>query len=167
MNGRQTEDVLRVNEGAHLSAIESMAERFPLPHNVLGRPGAARYVRSLPCNEFAGWYALLASGAPVAAAHLAPYGSGDGQGHHLWKVRHLLAQRREGNASSWALLLDSLAAQTCSLKPGTSKIVTFIGEHDLEAARAASAAGFTREGCLQDFYRMEEQCLIFGRTVSK
>lgn len=159
--------VVRVSAPPQLSEIELMAETFPYPHNVLGRSGAAAYVRSMPSNEVAGWFAVRTPDAHLAAAHLAPYGSGDGKGHHLWKVRHLLARQKGGNVRTWARLLDFIAVQTLVLKPGTSKLVTFIGEHEREASEAAEAAGFSREGCLRDFYRLEEQCLIFGRTVSK
>ncbi|HEU4577334.1 MAG TPA: hypothetical protein VFS67_03695 [Polyangiaceae bacterium] len=157
--------VVRANSQPELSVIELMAERFSFPHNVFGRPGAAAYVRALASTTSAGWYAVIESSEAVAAAHLAPYGS-DGKGHNLWKVRHLLAEQKDGNVEAWCLLLEFLARETRVLKAGTAKLVTFVGEHEREASEAALRAGFVCEGCLNDFYRLEEQCLIFGRTVS-
>jgi hypothetical protein len=154
------------NDHQALAAVAEMAAGYPLPHNVLGTPLAPTYVGQLAKHPAGGWYGLFIDGQIRATAHLALYGQGDCRTHSLWKIRHLLASCVETTPLAlWASLLDALVHEALSVRPGSVKAVMFLSEHEHHHARAAEHAGFVIEGHIRDFYRLEELCLIYGRTA--
>lgn len=148
-----------------LQAITEMAESYPYAHNVLGTPRSRDYVARLANHERGRWFGLFEGEMPRAAAHLALYGDGNHRDHSLWKVRHPLAHGSLAALNDWTTLLRALPREALAQRPGTVKVVIFLSEHERIAARAAQSAGFKLEGRLQDFYRLDEQCLVFGLTA--
>lgn len=148
-----------------LLAVADMAATYPLPHNVLGTQAARSYALRLAEHPQGSWYGLFSGERLHVAAHLALYGQGDGVHHSLWKIRHPLTWGGLEPVAPWSQLLESLVGEALRVRPGSVKVVLFLSEHEREAGHAARQAGFTLEGCLRDFYRLEETCLIYGRTA--
>lgn len=154
--------------GADPEALHSVAElaaAYELPHHVLGTSAARAYALRLAEHPTGRWYGLFDGRHLLAAAHLALYGEGDGQSHSLWKIRHPLARREASSGAEWTRLFGALVEVALELRPGSVKAVLFLSEHERDAGEAAVAAGFDVEGVLDDFYRLEERCLIYGRTA--
>ena len=148
-----------------LRSVVDLAATYGLPHNVLGTNAARAYVLQLAEHPMGRWYGLLARERLLAAAHLALYGQGDSRSHSLWKIRHPLARPEAISAGAWPRLFNALVQEALAIRPGSIKAVLFLSEHEREASEAALAAGFSVEGVLDDFYRLEERCLIYGRTA--
>lgn len=153
---------------ATLEAVARLAAEYPFPHSILGTDRAGSYVRQLAARgrwAGEGWYGISLDGGEVAAvAHLGLYGIGGDDGHSLWKIRHpLLAARARGECLS--ALYRALPRTAVQLRPGTAKVVTFLGEFEATAIRCVREAGFRQEGSFADFYRLGERCLVFGRTI--
>jgi hypothetical protein len=153
---------------ATLDAVARLATQYPFPHSILGTDRAGGYVRQLAARgrcSGEGWYGIALDGGEVAAAaHLGLYGTGGGDGHSLWKIRHpLLAARAPGEClSSLFRILPRAALQA---RPGSAKVVAFLGEFEAAAIRCVREAGFQQEACFADYYRLGEHCLVFGRTI--
>ncbi len=147
--------------------VVKLARLYPYPHSVLGAPAAQSYVQTLAERRRylgEGWYVLLRLNEVVAAAHLSVYGIGADSGHTLWKIRHpLLAP--DAPVDLLAFLLDGLTDIAIRLRRGTAKFVIFLSEYEQEAMRQAGQAGFEPEGCFKDYYRLDETCYVYGRTV--
>jgi hypothetical protein len=152
-------------DGDALHSIAALAAGYSLPHNVLGTTAAPAYALQLAQHPAGRWYGLFDGRRLLAAAHLALYGQGDGQSHSLWKIRHPLARPEASSGPEWTRLFDALVEEALALRPGSLKAVMFLSEHERDAGEAAVAAGFAVEGVLDDFYRLEERCLIYGRTA--
>ena len=148
---------------ALLGGVAHMAEAYPHPHEVFGRPGATDYVLALATLRLSGWYAVSSGNEIAAAAHLGAHGYG--HGYVLWTVRHLLARESSGNALYWRLLFDSLAREARQLKPGLAKLVVLLEAHETEAASVARQAGFSCEDDSSDLSRAAWQCLVLGRAL--
>jgi len=152
-------------DGDALHSVAKLAADYPLPHNVLGTGAAPAYALQLAQHPAGRWYGLFDGRHLLAAAHLALYGEGDGRSHSLWKIRHPLARPEASTGAEWTRLFDALVAAALAIRPGSIKAVMFLSEHERDAGEAAVAAGFAVEGALDDFYRLEERCLIYGRTA--
>ena len=147
-----------------LSALIELALGYPHPHNVFGHPRAADYVCHLAAQANGAWHCLFSEQCLRVAAHLSLYCDGDNRAHSLWKIRHPLLGATS-RASHLAQLFDELIIRTTHCRPGSTKTVLFLSEHERLAARAARLASFLLEGTLRDFYRLGENCLIYGRTA--
>jgi hypothetical protein len=151
-----------------LAGVMRLAREYPFPHSILGGSDAEAYVRELASrSRYAGegWYGLGADPAWLAAAaYLGIYGFGNGDGHTLWKIRHPLAGSAE-DGGCLAVLFSALMESALRTRPGTAKFVIFFGEHEQAAMRSAQQAGFEREACFPDYYRLGERCLVYGCTM--
>lgn len=151
-----------------LAGVTRLASQYPFPHSVFGGSETEEYVRGLANrarHAGEGWYGLGSRPETlVAAAYLSIYGFGRGEGHTLWKVRHPLADGSEGGRPL-AELFEELVASVVRVRPGTAKFVVFLGEHEQGAIRGAQEAGFRREACFPDYYRLGEKCFVYGRTA--
>ena len=151
-----------------LPKVAKLANSYPYRHNVLGGASAEDYVIRLAAKSQhlgMGWYLVERFGDAVAAAHLSIYGLGDGSGHTLWKIRHpMLAADSSGKYLTF--LFDGLVETVLRLRPGTAKLVMFLSQFEQDAMLQASMAGFRREGCFESFYRLGENCYVYGKTVS-
>jgi hypothetical protein len=151
-----------------IAGVAHLTREYPFPHSIFGGSDAEAYVRGLAtraCHSGEGWYGLGHRPERLAAAaYLGIYGMGRGDGHTLWKIRHPLS---DGSADDQPLahLLEELVVNAVRARAGTAKFVVFFGEHEHRAMRAAQRAGFRREACFPDYYRLGEKCLVYGRTV--
>jgi hypothetical protein len=152
--------------------IVSFALNYPFPHNILGKEGADRYVlaltdkgsRSAAPSQVDGWYTGSIEDRVCAACYLSIYGIGNGKDHTLWKIRHpMLASPRY--KFSLAALLRKISRIALEALPGSAKIVIFLGEREVDAQWAAQKAGFQREACFKDYYRLGEACYVYGLTL--
>jgi hypothetical protein len=152
-----------------LGQISEMAQSYPYPHSIFGSSGAASYVEKLAqqCHyPGEGWYVSTLFGKVEACAHLSVYGVGNGRDHTLWKIRHPLLARGT-QPVSLRLLFEGMVNAVVNLRPGTAKFVIFLSEYEREVIEQAQAAGFEREGCFRDYYRLEEACLVYGCTFAR
>lgn len=151
-----------------LAGVTRLARRYPFPHSVFGGSGAEAYIRAQTAragHPGEGWYGL--GHAPerlVAAAYLGIYGTGRGDGHTLWKIRHPLTEGAQDGPFLTALF-EAIVATAVRVRPGTAKFVVFFGEHERGAMHCAQRSGFQTEGCFPDYYRLGEKCFVYGRTV--
>ena len=161
--------VLRQGDRSLMEGVVNLAVSYPYPHSVLGGPAAGAYVERLAAraqHPGEGWYAVRHLGEVMAAAHLCVYGVGDGSSHTLWKVRHpLFAAGRP--TECLAFLFDGVAEVAAKLRPGTAKLVIFLSEYEQEVMLQACNAGFEREACFKDYYRLGEACFVYGKTVTQ
>lgn len=152
-----------------LGQISEIAESYPYPHSIFGSSRAASYVEKLAqqCHyPGEGWYVSTFLGKTEACAYLSVYGVGNGRDHTLWKIRHpLLAGRNQ--PESLRLLFEGMTDAVVNLRPGTAKFVVFLSEYEREVIEQAQAAGFEREGCFRDYYRLDEMCLVYGYTIAR
>jgi hypothetical protein len=164
-------EVLHISFGTTLDLceVQRLAREYQYPHSVLGCPNAAEYIRALEERvrlvPGSGWYcASSESRSVVAAVHASVYGYGDRNGHTLWKLRHPLVDEVPGATVTLAALLQFVSARVVEVRPSSAKLVILLGEHELEARSAAADAKFCLEGVLTDYYRLGEQCLVYGKT---
>lgn len=164
----ETASVVLANHDV-LGHISRLAESYSYPHSIFGSPRATSYVERLAQQSQypgEGWYASMLLGETAAVAHLSIYGVGNGRDHTLWKIRHpLLAEGR--HPVSLRLLFDGMIDSVVNLRPGTAKFIIFLSEHETDVIDQAQAAGFEREGCFRDYYRLNESCLVYGKTITK
>lgn len=151
-----------------LRRITDLAASYPYQHSIFGSPATAAYVRKLASdsqNSGEGWYGVARGPDNLAVIHLTVYGVGNGEDHTLFKLRHpLLTGDQGGECLTRAI---ELAARTAAeLRPGSQKLVLFLGEEEDEALRAAKGAGFLLEGVVTDYYRLGERCFLLGRTAT-
>jgi hypothetical protein len=151
-----------------LPKIADLAVAYPHPHNVLGSASAGSYVERLAAQSQQaglGWYIVEQMEQAVAAAHLAIYGLGSGNGHTLWKIRHpLLAAAAP--ADGLTFLFNGVLETALRLRPGTAKFVLFLSEFEQDAMAQAHKAGFQCEGRFESYYRLGETCFVYGRTIT-
>jgi len=153
-----------------ISSVVDLARAYPFPHSIFNGRDVAAYVRKLNRTQAEtgeGWFTCMVNGQEsmvAATAHLSVYGYGRRDGHTLWKIRHPLARPDSGSDVFEELFLG-LAEQALLLMPGTAKLVMFLGEHERDAANGAIQAGFNREASLADYYRLDEICYIYGKTL--
>jgi hypothetical protein len=162
----EPDGVFEPGDTEFLARVIRAAERYPHPHSVFGGPKAAAYVtelanRSPETGE--GWYGVEREHG-LAAVHLSVYGFGDGRGHTLFKLRHPLFSGAEGS-DCLTDAIEAAAAAAARFRPGTQKLVVFLGEKERNAFEAVRRAGFHLEGVLADYYRLGERCFVLGRTV--
>lgn len=146
---------------------------YPYPHSVLGGKNSEKYVRALLSGrrehmsnpEVDGWYLGYEEGEARAVCHLSIYGVGNGNDHTLWKIRHPMI-RCGGDRENLSELFRHVCRVSYMARSGSAKVVIFIGEPETMVRWAAEQAGFVMEGCLQDYYRLNESCLIYGKTVT-
>ncbi|MCB1058078.1 MAG: hypothetical protein KDD11_21475, partial [Acidobacteria bacterium] len=110
-----------------------------------------------------GWYGAARGPDDLAVVHLAIYGVGNGQDHTLFKLRHPLFSGAQGEecltrAIEWAM------RAAADVRPGSQKLVLFLGEEEREALHCAKEAGFLLEGVVNDYYRLGERCFVLGHT---
>jgi hypothetical protein len=151
-----------------LPGVEGVAVNYRHPHSIFGRREAAAYVQKLaaqPKHSGEGWYAVSRLGEVASAAYLSVYGVGDGSGHTLWKIRHPLLDD-SAPAACLSLLFNGLVAAALRARRGSAKFVVFLSEHEQNAMSQASEAGFQREACFKDYYRLGETCFVYGRTAA-
>lgn len=149
-----------------LARVIRAAERYPHPHSIFGGPEAADYVTELanrPPETGEGWYGVEREHG-LAAIHLSVYGNGDGRGHTLFKLRHPLFTGTDGSDCLTGAV-EAAAGGAARVRPGTQKLVVFLGENETDALESVRRAGFHLEGVLADYYRLGERCLVLGRTV--
>lgn len=159
--------IFRPQDQGFLADITRLAETYPHPHSVFGGPEAGPYVHNLADHRrFSGegWFGA-ASARGLAAVHLGVYGVGDGRGHSLFKLRHPLSEGPEG-LSCLVRAFDAARRAATHTRPGSQKLVVFLGEAERIARQAAEGAGFRLEGTLDDYYRLGERCFILGHTVA-
>ena len=152
-----------------LGQIIEIAQSYPYPHSIFGTSKAASYVEKLAqqCQyPGEGWYASTYLGKIEACAYLSIYGVGNGRDHTLWKIRHPLLAAGDP-PSSLRLLFEGMIDSVVSLRSGTAKFVVFLSEFEREVIEQAQAAGFEREACFRDYYRLDETCLVYGCTVAR
>lgn len=150
-----------------LADVIRLAREYPFPHSVLGKAECAAYVHKLASRverPGEGWYGAGSGDRLRAAAYLSVYGLGTGRGHTLWKIRHPLLDGSGGRAFLTPLLLH-LTRRALIRRPGSAKFVLFLGQHETDAMTCAREAGFELEGRFADYYRLGEECRVFGRTV--
>lgn len=149
-----------------LARVIRAAERYPHPHSVFGGPKTAEYVTELatrPPETGEGWYGVEREHG-MAAVHLSIYGNGDRCGHTLFKLRHPLFTGAEGS-DCLTDAIEAAATAAARVRPGTQKLVVFLGEKEKDAFESVRRAGFQLEGVLADYYRLGERCFVLGRTV--
>ncbi len=112
-----------------------------------------------------GWYAVIQNNVVSAAAHLSVYGRGNNAGHTLWKIRHPML-RTMTSPSVLGLLLNKIALRAAQIRPKSAKLVMFLGELEDTAIQQAERSAFALEGRFRDYYRLGEDCLVYGRTVA-
>jgi hypothetical protein len=150
-----------------LPGVKGVAMNYRHPHSILGRREAAAYVQQLAAqarHSGEGWYAVSRLGEVASAAYLSVYGVGDGNGHTLWKIRHPLLDDG-APAACLRLLFNGLVAAALRARRGSAKFVVFLGEYEQNAMSQVSEAGFQREACFKDYYRLGETCFVYGRTA--
>lgn len=150
-----------------LRQVTCLAESYPYPHNLLGRNTSRHYIERLALDKDQkgqGWFVLHKRGIVYVAIHSKKYGLNHPSGHNLWKLRHPLLSPKATTPQLSRLFVEvvNLVAQFWG---GSHKFVLFLSERELEAIAAATAAGFTKEGKLADYYRFMENCLIFGISL--
>ena len=151
-----------------LPGVIELARSYPYPHSFFGQLKADHYVRKLAGPDRKpgeGWYAVTRSHKVTAAAHLKIYGVGSESGHTLWKIRHPLVKDYH-RPLYLDLLFNGLITEATRQRKGTAKFVIFLGEHEKDLMLKLQDAGFEREACLRDYYRLGERCFIYGRTVA-
>jgi hypothetical protein len=149
--------------------IGRLAQSYSYPHSIFGSPRAASYVERLAQQSQypgEGWYASLFLGETAAFAYLSIYGIGNGRDHTLWKIRHPLLEEGQ-QPVSLRLLFEGMVKSAANLRPGTAKFIIFLSEHETNVIDQVQAAGFEREGCFRDYYRLGEACLVYGKTITK
>ncbi len=172
----------RVTSVEAVAQVSGLACAYPYPHSILGKETAAGYVETLLSGRrehmkspgVDGWYMVSDDLGACAACHLSIYGVGNGNGHTLWKIRHPLERcenKREGNSQEGPQYLQTLFNDVCRIafraRPGSAKVVLFLGEHEVTAHKAALGAGFEKEACFRDYYRLGESCYVYGRTITE
>jgi hypothetical protein len=172
-NNFETGFLLQRVTGVEAAAkVVQLASGYSHPHSVLGKESAEEYVKSLlsgrrehlKCPDTDGWYTGADDGEVYAACHLSIYGVGNGKGHTLWKIRHPLL--RDGADDIYLIeLFRRLCRVAFQARPGSAKIVIFVGQQETEVQLAARGAGFKEEACLRDYYRLGEYCFIYGKTM--
>lgn len=166
----ETEDEVLFGPGDvdFLRRIADLAASYPYQHSIFGGPSTAAYVRKLaadPQNGGEGWYGVARGPNNLAVIHLAVYGVGNGEDHTLFKLRHPLLTGDNGGACL-TRAIEFAARTAAELRPGSQKLVLFLGEEEDEALRAAQRAGFVLEGEVTDYYRLGERCFVLGRTAT-
>lgn len=149
-----------------LTEVARLAAGYPHPHSIFGGPKTEAYVRSLAEGQRfpgEGWYGASTDDG-LAAVHLGVYGVGDSQGHSLFKLRHPLFEG-PGGRRALSSALDAARQAAGRVRPGSQKLVVFLGENERGARQAAEAIGFLLEGTFHDYYRLGERCLVLGNTV--
>lgn len=147
-----------------MEGICYLAEQYPFPHNVLGRPSARGYVHRLLGGAEGNWYVVHTAGLVQACGHLGLYGKGDNNTHSLWKIRHPMSPTK-APVDGLEQLFWGLACEALRFRAGSVKVVLFLSEVEVGAACAAQRAGFVHEGTLKDYYRLGEECLLYGLTL--
>ncbi len=165
--------VTRIPSAELAGDVVSFALNYPFPHNILGKEGADRYVleltekggRSPAPSRVDGWYTGTIEDQACAACYLSIYGIGNGKDHTLWKIRHpMLASSRY--RLQLAALLRKMGSIALEARPGSAKIVIFVGEQERDALWAIRKAGFRQEACFKNYYRLGETCYVYGLTLS-
>lgn len=151
-----------------ISGITKLAASYPYPHSILGTLDVDCYVHKLAAQirePAEGWYVAIRLGETIAAAHLSIYGTGNGNGHTLWKIRHpLLAQ--SFYAECLKTLFKRMIENAAQSRYGSAKFVIFLSEYEEDVILQARKLGFEREACFKDYYRLQETCFVFGKTLT-
>lgn len=155
-------------DAGFLHRVAELAESYPYRHSIFGSSASAAYVRELAANHRTageGWYGVALGPRDLAVVHLAIYGVGNGQNHTLFKLRHPLLSGDRGPQCLTRAFKHATSA-AAELRPGSQKLVIFLGEAEVHAQSAAERAGFVLEGVVADYYRLGERCLLMGYTAT-
>jgi len=172
-NDFKTTFLQRVTCAEAVAEVVELAASYPYPHSILGKANAAEYVKELlsgrrehlKCSDTDGWYAVFDNAKVCAVCHLSIYGIGNGTNHTLWKVRHPMLRCGEDRAYL-VELFNQVFQVAFAARPGSAKVMIFIGEEETDMQWSAGHAGFKEEGCFLDYYRLGECCFVYGKTIT-